>query len=291
MDFFYYLGLEKHTIKLSIRFNRTKTSFYIKSIMAKTFYFGKNIKSLLMITGLIFIFSCDTTLLEKRGDLLGFNFFPLEIGNYIDYNVVEITYPVVMSEPIITKTYELREQITEIFTDIDGQISFKLLRQSRPDASQLWKTDSVWFAKKNTFRAVKVENNIPYVKLSFPVKEGLEWDGNSMNGKDKELYRMFDIGKKYEMNQLSFPNTLKIEQQDLCTFVSLDRRYEVYADSIGVVYKEKWNLELNSEGNCRSEIENFCANVNAFASEDKPSRNCIVFGKIVIQKIKSYGKL
>ena len=122
-----------------------------------------------------FLGACKTGTLEPEGANLGWEYFPLETGRYIDYQVEDIQFSIL--NPPDTNRYQIRELIGEEFADINGDPSFRLERYRRANSNAVWVLDSVWQIKRNTTRAIVLQNNRPLVKLVFPLEEGKEWKG------------------------------------------------------------------------------------------------------------------
>ena len=200
--------------------------------------------------------SCNVGTLEPENADLGLEYFPLEVGRYIDYQVEDIQYTLL--NPPDTNRYQIRELIAEEFTDIEGNPAFRLERYRRIDANASWRLDSVWQAKRNNNQAIIIQNNRALIKLVFPLEEGIEWVGtaffkntktdtviNNMT-QDTTIQETF-IGDRYEIQRFnqpltlgsfSFDSTLTVIQKNDSNRVNIDRRKEVYAANVGLVYKD-----------------------------------------------------
>jgi len=192
---------------------------------------------------LAIIFSgCKPSKVDPAQVDLGYDYFPLAIGDSIIYDVLTIDYSS-LGGSIDTQNYQLLEVIADTFVDDESDIAWRLERFSRPDSSANWPLDpdSVWTAKVTPYQAIKVESNIPYIKLVFPVENGVKWDGNALNTiakKEGDEYRIEDLGLPDTIGNNIFNNTLKVIQPFNTSKIGKYERSEVYARNQGLIYKE-----------------------------------------------------
>ena len=210
-----------------------------------------------IIFSLIFgtlIASCSTGTIEPNSVALGTEYFPLETGRYIDYQVEDIQFSIINAPD--TSRYLIRELIADKFLDINGDSAFRLERFRRPNATTTWELDSVWVAKRSTTRAVVIQNNQPLVKLVFPLEENRRWDGNILNGFSENFYEIKNLGQAFSVDTFNFAKTLKVVQANDSSLVSIDQRNEIYAVDVGLVYKDSVVVTLcTSDPNCFNQIE------------------------------------
>lgn len=179
---------------------------------------------------------------------LGADYFPMEKGLWWEYEVDLTTYNLLDSIP---QHFFLREVVADTFTDLSGNTAFRLERFSRPDAAAEWELDSVWTARVSASQAVRIENNVPFIKLTFPLAEGKEWNGNALNNRGEESYVVKSLGASLEVGDTTYANTLTIVQQDIPdTLVFQDMRFEYFAREIGLVKKEYIQLKYCSTEEC-----------------------------------------
>ncbi len=176
--------------------------------------------------------------------MYGSEFFYSFIGKSNVYDVTETQYTLT-TNPVV-KTYQLKELTASTFKDSDGKEALRIERYRRENDSQNWMIDSVFTAKNTTDKALKTENNVTYVKMIFPVKEGLKWDGNLFNNLGNDTYEMKNVRKPF----LDYPITMTVVQQNDSTLVDLKKRIEVYAEGVGIIYQEKTNVSYCNTGDC-----------------------------------------
>jgi hypothetical protein len=214
--------------------------------------------------------SCESKKVEPDPSRLGYDYFPLETGNYTIFDVHE-TYYALTANPI-TRIYQVKDEVAESFTDLAGETAFKVLRYSRKDTLANWHLDSVWTAKRTLSQAIRTENNVSYVKMVFPLEAQQAWNGNALNNKGQDDYQLEAIGKPYQLPSQAFNKTITVVQQADSSLVGLDKRKEVYAQNVGLVYREQIQVQLCS------------------STPDCLGKGKIDFGVKFYYRLNSYGK-
>jgi hypothetical protein len=225
--------------------------------------------SLLPVLGLCFLLTACSKLADVPPGQAGYDYFPLETGRYIQYDLTDVTYS--LTAPPVTERYQIKEVVKEPFTDQAGQENYRIERLIRSKVGDAWELDSVWSARRTMSQALRVENNIHFVKCVFPVQEGVKWNGNAFNDRNEEEYRLKNVAKPYVVTGQPFNETLTVLQRTDSSLVGQDKRLEVYARNIGLIYKEKVVVQYCSAPNCLGQGR-------------------IDFGTKRFQKIMSYGK-
>lgn len=189
-----------------------------------------------------FVFGC-----KKKTDYeaidFGYNYFPNGLSTYIDYEVDSISYGTIND----TTHFFLREKVAEEFVDNEGQLATRLERYKRPNLDADWTLTDVWFQKRTTTTAERVEENIRYVRLTFPIKPENNWDGNVYNTEDVWNYRYSNIAVPYEMNGQTFEKTLRVNQRNNINLIDQEDAWEVYAEGIGLIHKKLTDLTFQNQ--------------------------------------------
>jgi len=179
---------------------------------------------------------------EMSPEDTGINYFPLEVGHYKIYEVHGVEY--INPEDSILFSYQLKETVVGSFQNLEDGISYKLLREIRGSNEDVWKTDSIWTARKDKMRAIRTENNVPIISLVFPLQEKKTWDGNGLNRKDEDQFQMINVGEVFAGDFQSFDRTVSVIQEDIpANFVNFISKKEVYGEGMGLIYKENIHLE------------------------------------------------
>lgn len=205
-------------------------------------------KSLIVILISCLLYACDNVNSNLPPPQDGGKFFYPNVGQSVIYDVEDTQYE--LTGKFMVKTYQLKEINVLVFRDLDGKEAFKIERYRRENETQKWMIDSVFMAKKEIDKALKSENNVTYVKIYFPIKEGLKWNGNAYNSFGNDTYELKKINQSFQTNGQKFENTFSVVQQNDSTLVDLKRRIEVYAENIGMIYQEKTSVLYCNTGNC-----------------------------------------
>lgn len=205
-------------------------------------------KSLVATLILCLLFACDNVNSNLPPPQDGGKFFYPNVGQSVIYDVEDTQYA--LTGKFMVKTYQLKEINVLAFKDLDGKEAFKIERYRRENDTQKWTIDSVFRAKKEIDKALKSENNVTYVKIYFPIKEGLKWNGNAYNSFGNDTYELKKVNQSFQTNGQKFENTFSVIQQNDSTLVDLKRRIEVYAENIGMIYQEKISVLYCNTGNC-----------------------------------------
>ena len=192
--------------------------------------------------GVAFFGACSETK-EVSPEQLGSAYFPLEVGQYSIFDVSRVEY--FPSGDSTVSNYQLKESISGEFENLETGTSYIVLRALQTPSAEDWVTDSVWTARKDEFRAIRVENNIPLIRLTFPVKENKKWDANGLNDLGADEYEMKGVGSEYSGAFQTFDQTVTIIQEDIPDkIVNFVSKKEIYAMEVGLVYKENIILKF-----------------------------------------------
>ena len=181
-------------------------------------------------------------------------YFPLQIGKQITYRVDSIIYdPINETEiQVDTSFVYVREIVTDTFTNEVGDLIYTIERSKSFDAAFNWQITDVWAASKSQTRAERYEENLRFVKMVFPVRNGDIWDGNTfidettlypVAGESMEIFKSWF----YEVMSTDEPETIGGFTFDEVTTIQqaneenlIERRYslEKYAKGVGLVYRE-----------------------------------------------------
>ncbi|MEQ9423561.1 MAG: hypothetical protein RJQ09_04025 [Cyclobacteriaceae bacterium] len=192
--------------------------------------------------------SCSEETLPGELENFGIRYFPLEEGAFRIYDVSRIEFTLLESD---TSSFQLRERITEAFDNDAGSISYVVERSTRPDAGAPWVIDSIWTARVTESVAILNENNVPLVKLVFPIIEDSEWDGNIFNSNDEDIYTYRNVFAPGEILGTVFNNTVTVVQSEISDNLILrDERIEIYAEDVGLIHKDFVVLNFCARQDC-----------------------------------------
>lgn len=202
------------------------------------------LRPFLMFSLAISLWAC-TSDIEPSSEIAGFNFFPLETGTYITYNVDSVS----IEQNVETDhAYQLRVSVIESFTNAEGNTAYVMQRHTREDETKSWKPAGTWTAYKTTRQVVVSEGNTMYIKLQFPVSIGLGWNGNALNsvgGPDRCNGSDCD---RYEITEIE--PLIVVTQDNTTDVLTKDVRIEKYSKDIGLVHKESTVYQYCESGSC-----------------------------------------
>lgn len=165
---------------------------------------------------------------------LGYRYFPDETGSYIIYRVDSIHYGITQE----SFSFELKELLADQFIDGQGDAATRVERYVRLTADDPWILRNVWVQKRTTRSAHRVEDNIRYVRLAFPVEAGKLWNGNSFNTLGSETYQIRDSEVARTFGNLSFSKTLRVDQRNRVNLVDQKIAFEIYGYDVGLIYRQ-----------------------------------------------------
>lgn len=178
----------------------------------------------------------------------GYAYFPTDPGRWVEYRVDSAW----RNDPVglwDSTSYQLREEITNHFTDAEGRPAQRLLR-SRLDSTGNWGPKDVWWQVRTTRNAERSEENQRRIKLIFPPRTGQYWNTNALNtGQPYELTYL-EVDVPWSINGMSFDSTLLVKTTYPNNAVVANTYYERYAKHVGLVYRQvdSTNTQYTSGG-------------------------------------------
>jgi len=203
---------------------------------------------LLLLPMLVFIACGDSEIEEQDDSVLGYDYFPLEVGDTWIYSVDSLKIVQEGLSNRVTQSF-IREQVTDLINEDDDERSYRIERSYRSDSIGAWQLTDVWTTSIDDDRATRTEENLRFIKLVFPVVEGTSWDGNAFFDDSKfypagadEIqiyldwnYRLVDQGNSAIIGSINYEDVAKVEQHNDTTNISLRYAEETYAKGIGLV--------------------------------------------------------
>jgi hypothetical protein len=178
-----------------------------------------------------------------------YSYFPLTPGLRITYEVDSINYNKLFSEGRDTFRFEMQEEILEADTDVAGREIYIVERRERLLGSNTWIRPKRGVRLIDDLRAELFMDNLRFVPMIFPPREGLEWAGNAFiqindltEFYEDWQYRIMSVDEPAVINGFTFDSTLtvlEIEDEGL-----LEYRFSqaTYAVGVGLVELERTHL-------------------------------------------------
>lgn len=203
--------------------------------------------------------SCGKNETEDISLNYGLAYFPTDSSHYITYRVDSVLYSSFATGGRDTTTWEVKEQWNESFTDLQGKTARTLLRYQRPwGSTQLWSNivPTVWYAVHDSTRAERMEGEMRWIKLVFPLQNNSTWNATSYINTDNANLSSFAnwqfaytaIDQAATIGGQTFPQTLTVERTNNDENLVEKKLYkETYAKDIGSIYRQEWVLNLGDK--------------------------------------------
>ena len=193
----------------------------------------------------LFWTSCKKS--EKPEIDLGFDYYPNIIGTSRIYAVDSIVYNS-FTLTIDTFKFELRDELLEEITD-QGNRLVTIVRRSRRALDGNWKEVKSWQFYKTNFLVEEQFENLPVIKMTFPVKEGQKWDANIRNTLPSENFTVIAPQSVDVLNK-TYSDVITVDQRNESDPLQLNvkRAYEQYARHVGLIYKYDKTLKRFTTG-------------------------------------------
>jgi hypothetical protein len=187
---------------------------------------------------------------------------PLITGKYISYNLDSLVF-LPFGGSYVIRSYQVKYAVDAPITDNAGNEGYRIVRYIKNTPSSAWAPDATFsaFDKGHSFEFT--ENNLKYIKLKLPVRDGFSWRGNSyidtysLNSEVKYLdgwdYTYEGVGQPKTVGTFNLDNTLMVNQREdslgapvtpLTQYAEKNISKEIYAKNIGMVYREFLHWEF-----------------------------------------------
>lgn len=167
---------------------------------------------------MVVVMACDTKV-DPQVDLL-------PLASVGEFEVEETVYAAGIAPT--KRTWYLREVIGDSIGNVQGTPVYQVERYRKDTQEAPWRIDSVWTLYRQADKIVKIENNIPFIKLLLPPLDGQVWNGNGLNHWAAENYRL----------EKTAASRYKVVHTADSSLVHMNKSLEEYEAGIGLVYKE-----------------------------------------------------
>lgn len=204
---------------------------------------SKHFLAVITCFSILLLFSCKPEKIAEPADV-GYDYFPLTEGQWLLYDVDSTVW-----DDFTSQIYHYNSQILELtesrFTDNTGNEAFRIERYYRKNDTIDWALLDVWSANLTSASAEKVEENLRFIKMSFPVRRNQQWNGNAKNYLDEEEYTYKNLFQPLNTGQWQFDSTVTVEHSNNINLIEEDIRYEIYARNTGLVKKYTKTVKKN----------------------------------------------
>lgn len=192
---------------------------------------------------------------------------PLQAGKFITYRLDSLV-PISFGSAFITRSYEVKFVVDSPITDNTGRPAWRIFRYIKPIGSGSFTPDATFTAINSGTGLEFIENNLRYIKLLQPIREGYSWKGNryidtySINSDVKYLddwdYSYVNAHQPKTLGTFTFDSTVTVDQRNDSLGLPLtpQTQYaeknvgkEIYAAHIGMVYRNFVHYEFQRVSN------------------------------------------
>ena len=218
--------------------------------------------AIVAIFALSTLISCKKTTYKNPASVTDY-YNPLQVGKYAIYQLDSLTFYYYGQLDTVTH-YLAKDSVEEALIDNEGRPGWRVVRYlSDLTETQPW-TPSMSFWVTPTVQRLEVdENNLRFIKLAFPLDEGVSWSGNSFLpyapfqdffdfSDDSHLslqlwdYKYQNVNQPFTAGTQTFDSTVTVMQVndsinvpilDPGSFASRTYWSETYARNVGLVYR------------------------------------------------------
>jgi hypothetical protein len=189
---------------------------------------------LLVVVASAVMFSCkkDTT---PPVDL-GYEYYPVKEGFWVIYDV-DSTFYNLFTHQKEHYTFQVMEVTDSIIPDNAGRSMMRKKRFYRDNSSQAWEIKRVWSAVRTTERVESNEENVKFVRLTFPVRKSKTWNGNAMNTEPELIYKYTSANTSIVVNGITIDSSATVLQEADSNLIEKRYKSEIYGKHIGMIYK------------------------------------------------------
>ncbi|MGV3632520.1 MAG: hypothetical protein ACO1O6_15030 [Bacteroidota bacterium] len=196
------------------------------------------------VFGFILLFTLGSCKKDDNDVDFHHEYFPMETGTFAEYTVTRIFHDDV-SNIHDTTVYQLKTVVSDTVIDNEGRVARKFERYVYDDLLQEYKIKDVWTVIIDQERLEVVEENQRVIRLVFAPTLSKEWDMNAFNSYDPVMLYYKNIHKPYTVGAQTFDKTVTVEEDSTLNLIQYKRKYEVYAQEVGLIRKHYQDLTIN----------------------------------------------
>src|SRR4051812_45011006 len=169
------------------------------------------------------------------------NFVSNDVGRWLVYDcdsIIHLDNDNNTDNNVDTFHFQLKEVIDSLGYDGEKQQIQHLSRYTRLNDTLPWEFQARWTAKITKTTYQKVEDNIRFQRLAFPVYSSQKWNGNAYNHLGEEDYFYNGINQPENFRTFNFDSTVTVIQGDSTIgYHNYPFGVEKYATGAGLYYK------------------------------------------------------
>ena len=175
------------------------------------------------------------------------DYYPLAIGNKLVYQVDSIYYND-FDNSIDTTYFQVTELYADTFTDLQGRLNYRLERyyQYKKSPNDSYSNipaylKDVWFVTQTASTIERVEENVRFINLNYPVGLGVKWDGNAYNALNSWEYYY----ENFQAPHNDFENTVTVNREIDSNVIRYRKAYQIFSKNIGMV--EYYHIDVEDD--------------------------------------------
>lgn len=216
---------------------------------------------------LLFFASCKTEEDPFEPDY-GFEYFPLEVGKYIIYEVDSTIFDPTGDSLVSFSKTMMKEEIFDTLLDNLGNTLYRVERTERNMAGEPWQIKKVLTLSIQNNQGIRTEDNLRIIKLAFPLRRNNTWDGlvhfdaenlvatvageSIFPFKNWGNFRLEEVAEPDSIGNFFFDEVTTLREAEDENLIELRVSREKYAKGIGLVYKEMRILDTQK---CQEECQ------------------------------------
>jgi hypothetical protein len=190
-----------------------------------------------------------------------YNYYPIDSGHSITYNVdsVNFTYDGI-NYYRDTTAYQMQAIFGDTIHDLLDSVNFRIFYSTRANSSSAWGSQYGTYGLRTLTNLQVIENDLRFIKLTFPPQLNGTWNGNLYIGTDpndpSDPYNIFAGWNYYYENcdttitigPQTYNNCIIVSEVNNVNVISKTVRTEIYAPAVGMIYQE-WIAINNQNSN------------------------------------------
>ena len=172
----------------------------------------------------------------------GMTYAPLHQGKFAVYRIDSLVRND-FTGTVDSFVYYLKEVMyLDENNPVSGETRFRLERSysSAPDSFPFTRR---WSGFRDGGTLVINEENIPVIKLNFPLTQGKKWDGNARNTRGSKIFTCLKLHESLLLCNLRMDSTAWILQQADSNLIELNYEREIYSTACGLTKREVFKLQ------------------------------------------------
>jgi len=199
----------------------------------------KRLKSVILFLAIISVWGCDREIEEPLTDL-GFDYQPLELGNYWIYSVDQTIF--FGENDSEDDSFFLKDHAFSFYIN-DANEQVFIIQRSKSYDQVIWSPVENYTMLIREKTLVRTFQNQSLVALVFPPKEGIRWDSKVYQESPTDEFEI-----KYFQGSTSILKVDQEEADDLVTY--RDNRYEIFEKGVGLIEDYEEVLTYCSRNDC-----------------------------------------